>query len=195
WPEDAEVAENVTITGEEGTVIAAGEGINKIVATNITVDNVDFTAAKGNTSSAYIALQVIGSGTFKNCNIEGSYGVRMSDAVGDVTFENCVITGEVYAVHFNGSGKADTSLAHAGKVTLDGCTLSGWTSFGNAGGVDIEDCTFVEHEKYNTIRFYQDATIVGTTVNPQTSIEINDTTENVTVTVDSTSVNGKPSVL
>jgi len=184
WP-TAEVPENLTIIGEDGAVVDAGQGINTVTATNITVKNVDFTASSGDTTSSYIALQVIGSGTFENCDISGSYGVRKSNALGDVTFRGCAITGEVYAVHFTGGGKDDTKTVCVGDVTLDGCTLSGWTSFGTSGTVTIKDCTFTEHEAYNVLRFYQDATVTGTTVSPKTSIEISEDDANVTVALDS----------
>ena len=178
WSTEA-LKDNLTVVGQDGATVNAGEGITTVTAKNITVKNVDFKAASGDTESKYIALQLNGSGTFENCDISGSYGVRKSTATGDVTFKNCEIEGEVYAAHFNGSGTGGVESV----VKFEDCTLSGWTSFGVTGKVVFDGCEFEEHVSYNTVRFYQNAEITDTTFNTKTSVEINDTSENVTVTV------------
>lgn len=127
------------------------------------------------------AFCISGNGTIEDCEFKGNNGARYCYANnGDVTFKNCVITGSTYGVHFDaGSGE--------GNVILDGCSVTGWTSFGSAvEHITIKNSVF-NKGNYNYIRLYQGATIENCTFNEEMGLDIADSIE-ATVKVNSSTV-------
>ncbi|MBQ8432232.1 MAG: right-handed parallel beta-helix repeat-containing protein, partial [Clostridia bacterium] len=131
------------------------------------------------------ALYIGGNGMFENCSFIGSNGTRWCYANGgNVTFKDCVVKGDVYGIHFDGGD---------GKVIIDGCTITGWTSFGGTlSEIKMKDTSF-EKGNYNYIRFYQDAVIEGCTFNKDMGIDIaGDVTENSVTITESVVEGGAP---
>ena len=140
-PRNAEfcLPDDVTIIGEEGAVI---EREPCIYAKGLTIKNVDF---KG---YSYVAMQIRGNAVFEDCTLDGPNGIYYSTVSGKLKFIDCTVRGDVYGLHV-GEGTGD--------VIIDGCTISGWNTFGNVGVVEISNTTFRDDSDYNYLGFYQEA--------------------------------------
>ncbi len=137
-------------TDEEGNNLVTLNGKLSVSGTGATVKNLTVT----NTSER-AAVVTGGDILIEGCVLTGVHGMRYCYANnGDVTIKDCVITGSTYGVHFDaGNGE--------GNVIIDGCTITGWTSFGSAiEGVTISDTKF-EDGNYDQLRLYQNATLTN----------------------------------
>lgn len=153
----------ITVVGEtdaEGNNLVNLNGKLSLTGTGVTVKNLNV-----NNSSERAVYVSGGDILIEGCNLTGKHGLRYCYANnGDVTLKDCVITGSTYGVHFDaGNGE--------GNVIIDGCTITGWTSFGSA----IESVTITNTEfcdgNHDVLRFYQSATLEGCTFSPATTID------------------------
>ena len=147
---------------------------NGATVKNLIVDN-------GSSNGGYINAKDV---LVENCNVKGGNGFRSCYTDGLVTFKNCVVTGNVYGIHFDGKA--------GGEIVIDGCTITGWTSFAKTiKKVSMIDTSF-EDGNYNYVRFYQEEIVIdGCTFNENMAVDIAGV-ETATVTVtDCTVENGE----
>ncbi len=151
----------ITVIGEtdaEGNNLVTLNGKLRISADNAAVKNLTVRNA-GDTAGVINGKDVLVEG----CDLSGSNGFRWCYSSGTVTFKDSVITGTTYGIHFDGNSN--------GNVVIDGCTITGWTSFASTiDSVKITDTTF-EEGSYNKLRFYQDAELTNVTFNSEMSVD------------------------
>ena len=141
------IASGVTINCAEGTVF---EGASSLNINGATVVGATFSNPRGNAVEGTI------NGTFKGCTFTGSNALRGCYAGETVFFENCVFDGDVYGVHFDGSGNT---------IYFKNCTLSGFNAFAAAIElVTFEGCTFKANGKsgYNGANLWGSAKMINT---------------------------------
>lgn len=141
------IASGVTINCAEGTVF---EGASSLNINGATVVGATFSNPRGSAVGGTI------NGTFKNCTFTGSNALRSCYAGETVFFENCVFDGDVYGVHFDGSGNT---------IYFKNCTLSGFNAFAAAIElVTFEGCTFKANGKsgYNGANLWGSAKMINT---------------------------------
>ena len=158
-----------------------GNGYNasgklSIKATGATVKNLKVTTSG---TACYVGAKDV---TIDNCTLKGGNGLYQSYTSGKVTFKNSTITGGTYGIHFDGST--------GGEIVIEGCVITGWTSFAaTIKNVTVTDTTFAKGN-YNFIRFYQQNVVIdGCTFNSEMAVDFAVNNANVTVT-DCTVENG-----
>ena len=153
----------ITVMGtldENGAYATFVQGTLKISGSDITVKNLSVFNGGGNGGSIFGGNILV-----EHCEVTGANGFRNCEANnGDVTIKDSVITGGTYGIHF-GTGAGE------GNVIIDGCKVTGWTSFGAA----IEKVTITNTEflngNYNQLRLYQDAELTNVKFNPDMTID------------------------
>ncbi len=158
----ANIADNVTIIGGDGTVLTCPVVVN---AKNITVRNVEFEQVINEKKCA--ALRLNGYGTFEDCTFTGMNGLYQgySDEgalTGLCTFTRCRFEAS-WAYAFNTAG--------SGPVVIDDCEIIGWTSFGHKGATTIKDTDFDWNGTYGKLRMYDATTVTGCTFTENMSID------------------------
>lgn len=143
------VKKAITVIGEtdaEGNNLVNFKGKLSVQADGATVKNLNFT----NTSTAcYVGAKNV---LIEGCNLKGSNGLYQSYTSGLVTFRNCVITGSTYGIHFDGNA--------GGEIVIDGCTITGWTSFAASIKKVSLTSTKFEEGNYNFVRLYQEDIVI-----------------------------------
>ena len=186
YTQSISVNKAITVIGEtdaEGNNLVKLNGGISITKDGATVKNI--TASNPSTSGYNMTLSISGKDILvEGCVITDYNGVRYASASGLVTFKNCVITGTVYGIHFDGKA--------GGEIVIEGCTITGWTSFASTiNKVVMKETTF-EKGNYNYVRFYQEEIVLeGCTFNEEMVVDIASSAAGASVTVnDCTIENG-----
>ena len=171
----------ITVVGETTSAGANRVTINgklNVTANGATVKNLNVN--NGGSTAGYINANDV---LIEGCSVVGGNGFRYCYTTGVVTFKDSVITGSTYGIHFDGSA--------GGEIVIDGCTITGWTSFsGTINKVSMLDTSF-EVGNYNYIRFYQQEVVLeGCNFNENMHIDLASSSATVTVN-DCTLENGK----
>lgn len=170
------VNKDITLQAAEGATVTIN-GDLRVTANGATVKGL--TVVSGDTALYINAKDVLVEG----CEITGAWsGMYQSYTTGKVTFKDSKITGkDAYAIHFDGSA--------GGEIVIDNCELSGWTSFASSiKNVTVTDTDFVENDKNNYVRFYQENVVIdGCTFNEKMRVDL--AVDNATVTVTNSTVN------
>ena len=179
------ITEDITVIGETNSAGKNLVNINgklNVTANGATVKNLNVN--NGGSTAGYVNGNDI---LIEGCSVVGGNGFRYCYTTGVVTFKDSVITGSVYGIHFDGSA--------GGEIVIDGCTITGWTSFaGTINKVSMLDTSF-EVGNYNYIRFYQSEVVLeGCNFNKNMQIDLAASESTVTVN-NCTLENGKADFL
>ena len=158
----ANIADNVTIIGGEGTVLTCPVVVN---AKNITVKNVAFEQVVNEKKCA--ALRLNGYGTFEDCTFTGMNGLYQGYSDEGALTDLCTFT----RCRFNASWAYAFNTAGKGPVVIDDCEIIGWTSFGHKGATTIKDTDFDWNGTYGKLRMYDATTVTGCTFTENMSID------------------------
>ncbi len=170
------INEGITVVGETNSAGKNLVNINgklNVTASGATVKNLNVN--NGGSTAGYISASDV---LIEGCSVVGGNGFRYCYTNGLVTFKNCVITGSTYGIHFDGNA--------GGEIAIEGCTITGWTSFASTiNKVSMVDTSFGEGN-YNYIRFYQSEVVLdGCTFHEGMQIDIaTPASTGATVTVD-----------
>lgn len=149
-------------------------------AKNLTLKNLNVSAPSGATALTRCGFE--GNTVIEHCTLSGKNGVQNCYVKngGNVAFKDCVATGTTYGIHFGGA---------SGTISIDGCTITGWTSFdGSITKLDLANTRF-EDGNYDYLRFYQDAVISNCTFNA--NMKVNEKSSGKSLIVIDSSVDGK----
>ena len=155
------IPDGVTLIGAEGTVFKGSyrfyDNENSGNPTeDIVVQNIDFVSESG------CAMEIIGNGTFIDCNFTGPRAVGYCVTTkGTLSFINCTMTAEGSALTFAESPN--------GAIVIDNCTITGNVGFGAAGDIDISNTAFCGN---STVSFYSSATATNCTLDPTVRFEL-----------------------